>query len=103
MRLDTRAFAIAAGATAAVLFTICALAVAIAPGPTTAMFSYLVHMDLSALPRTLTFGSFVGGLICWTLGTALTFGLVATIYNRLIGVGSVASAAGHPQPAGQRA
>ena len=103
MRLDARAFAIAGGVTAALLFTICALAVAISPGSTTAMFGYLVHMDLSALPRTLTFGSFVGGLICWTLGTALTFGLVATIYNRLIGVGSVASAAGHPQPAGQRA
>jgi len=85
MRLDTRAFAIAAGTTAAVLFTLCALAVAIAPGPTTAFFGYLVHLDLSALPRTLTFASFIGGLICWTLGTALTFGLAATIYNRLIG------------------
>jgi hypothetical protein len=103
MRLDTRAFAIAAGATAAVLFTICALAVAIAPGSTTAMFGYLVHMDLSALPRTLTLASFVGGLICWTVGTALTFALVATIYNRLIGVGPVASGAGHPPIAAQRA
>jgi len=83
MRLDTRAFAIAAGTSAAVLFILCALAVAIAPGPTTAFFGYLVHLDLSALPRTLTAASFVGGLICWTLGTALTFGLAATIYNRL--------------------
>jgi FtsH-binding integral membrane protein len=103
MRLDTRAFAIAAGTTAAVLFTLCALAVAIAPGATTAFFGYLVHMDLSALPRTLTFASFIGGLICWTAGTALTFGLAATIYNRLIRVGSVAPAAGHQEPAAQRA
>jgi hypothetical protein len=85
MRLDTRTFAIAAGATAAVLFTLCALAVAIAPGPTTAFFGYLVHLDLSALPRTLTLASFVGGLICWTVGTAFTFGLVGWVYNRLIG------------------
>jgi len=99
MRLDTRAFAFAAGATAAVLFTICAIAVAIAPGPTTAVFSYLVHLDLSTLPRTLTVGSFLGGLVCWTVGAALTFGLVAAIYNRLITVGTVARAIGHPQPA----
>lgn len=84
MRLDTRAFALAAGAAAAILFTLCALAVAIAPDPTTAFFGYLVHMDLSGLARTLTFGSFVGGLLAWTIGTALTFGLAATIYNRLI-------------------
>jgi hypothetical protein len=101
MRLNTRAFAIAAGATAAVLFTICALAVAIAPGPTTAFFGYLVHADLSTLPRTLTVASFIAGLIGWTVGTALSFGFAATIYNRLIGVGSVAQAPGRPQPAAQ--
>lgn len=84
MKLDTRAFAIAAGTTAAVLFIICALAVAIAPGSTTAFAGYLVHVDLSSLTRTLTLGSFVGGLICWTLGTALTFWLAATIYNGVI-------------------
>jgi len=103
MRLDTRAFAIAAGATAAVLFTLCALAVAIAPGSTTAFFGYLVHLDLSALPRTLTFASFIGGLICWTVGTALAFGLAAAIYNRVIRIGPVAQAAGGPQPVANRA
>ena len=99
MRLDTRAFAFAAGITAAVLFTLCALAVAIAPGATTGFFGYLVHLDLSALPRTLTFGSFVGGLICWTLGAGLTFGLAAAIYNRLIGAGLRTQAAGQHQAA----
>ena len=84
MRLDTRAFALAAGGAAAILFTLCALAVAIAPDSTTALFGYLVHVDLSGLPRTLTFGSFVVGLLAWTVGTALTFGLAAKIYNRLI-------------------
>src|SRR5690606_11601930 len=37
MRLDSRAFGLAAGAVAAVLFTLCALAVAIAPTWTTAV------------------------------------------------------------------
>jgi hypothetical protein len=87
MRLDARAFGLAAGAMAAVLFTICALAVAIAPGPTTAFAGYLIHTDLSSMSRSLTLGSFVGGLICWAVGTSLTFALVAAVYNRLIGGG----------------
>ena len=93
MRLNTRAFGMAAGATAAVLFTVCSLAVAIAPDATTAFFGYLVHMDLSGLPRTLTFGTFIGGLVAWTFGAAFIFGLAAAIYNRLLGVASEAPAA----------
>ena len=85
MRLDSRCFGLAAGATAGVLFILCALAVAIAPEATTAFAGYLVHVDISGITRTLTFGSFVGGLICWTLGTALTFWLLGAIYNRLTG------------------
>ena len=85
MRLDARAFSLAGGVAAAVLFIICALAVAIAPGPTTAFAGYLIHTDLSGMSRSLTVGSFVGGLIGWAVGTSLTFGLVAAVYNRLVG------------------
>jgi hypothetical protein len=102
MRLNARAFAIAAGATAAVLFILCALAVAIAPGATTAFAGYLIHADLSGLSRSLTFGNVVGGLILWALGTALAFWLVAVIYNRLMGVESPTPAT-EPKPAAQRA
>ena len=48
MRLDPRAFGAAAGLVAAVLFIICAWAVAIAPEPTISTASHLIHMDLSA-------------------------------------------------------
>ena len=84
MRLDARAFGTAAAMVAAVLFTICALAVALAPEPTTALASYLIHMDLSGMTRSMTFGRFVGGLVLWTLCSAVTFGAVAAIYNRLV-------------------
>lgn len=100
MRLDARAFALAAGTTAAALFILCAAAVAIAPGPTTAFAGYLIHTDLSGLSRSLTLGNFVGGLICWALGAALTFWLVAAIYNRLLGVKSSAPVP-RPRPAVQ--
>jgi hypothetical protein len=84
MRLDARAFGTAAGIVAAVLFTICALAVAVAPEQTTALAGYLIHMDLSGMTRSMTFGRFLGGLVIWTLGTGVTFGAVAAIYNRLV-------------------
>ena len=85
MSLNPRAFGVAGGLTAAVLFVLCAAAVAVAPGGTTAFFGYLIHADLGAfITRTLTWGSFVGGLILWTVGTALTFALIAWFYNRLI-------------------
>ena len=93
MRLDTRSFTIAAGMTAAMLFVLCAAAVAIAPGPTTAVFGYIVHLDVSGMRRELTLASFIVGLIAWTLGTALTFGFAAMIYNRLIGSAAVKQAA----------
>ena len=93
MRLDTRAFAIAAGMTAALLFTLCAAAVAIAPGVTTAFFGYIVHLDVSGMRRELTPASFIIGLIAWTLGTALAFGFAAMMYNRLVGSAAVRQAA----------
>ena len=85
MRLELRAFAFAGGLTAAVLFTVCAVAVAVAPEATTAFAGTLIHADLSGVMRTLTWGSFALGLITWTVGTALVFGLVATAYNRAVG------------------
>jgi hypothetical protein len=99
MRLDVRAFGTAAGIVAAVLFTVCALAVAAAPGPVTAFAGYLVHMDLSGMSRAVTLGNFVGGLIVWTLGTAAAFGSAAAIYNRLVASPATAQfLAEHPAP-----
>jgi hypothetical protein len=84
MSLNPRAFGLAGGLTAGVLFVLCAAAVAVAPGSTTALAGYLIHADLSTVTRTLTLGSFVGGLILWSVGTAFTFALAAWFYNRLI-------------------
>lgn len=82
MRLDIRAFAFAGGIAAAILFVICAAAVALAPQATTAFAGELIHADLSGIARTLTWGSFILGLVVWTAGTALTCGFVAATYNR---------------------
>lgn len=82
MKLDTRAFAMATAIIAAVLFVICAFFVALAPKETTAVAGYLIHADLSGFSRSLTCGSFFGGLVGWSLGTAIVAGAAAGIYNR---------------------
>jgi hypothetical protein len=57
--------------------------VALAPEFTTAVGGYLLHADLSSFTRSLTWGNFIGGLLGWGIGTAITFALVASLYNRL--------------------
>jgi 2TM family of unknown function (DUF5676) len=101
MRINARGFGTAAGIVAAVLFTVCALAVAVAPDSTTAVAGYLIHLDLSGATRTLTFGSFVGGLVIWTLGTAIVFGFAAAIYNKLVARVGVAQRVGAANLAAQ--
>lgn len=86
MKLDIRAFAIATALVTAVLFVICAFFVALAPRETTAVAGYLVHADLSGLSRSLTWGNFFGGLVGWSVGTAIIAGATAWLYNRLVRV-----------------
>ena len=88
MLLNTRAFAFAAGLSAGALFILCAIAVAVSPGSTTAIAGFLIHADLSGIARTLTLASFLGGLCIWTVGTGIVFALVASIYNRLLAGGA---------------
>jgi uncharacterized cupredoxin-like copper-binding protein len=83
MRLDPKAFGLAAGVAAVVLFVICAIAVALAPDATMAVGAVLYHADLSASPRTLTSGNVLGALNAWGVGTALVFWFTAALYNRL--------------------
>ena len=83
MKLDIRAFALAVGAVTAVVFTICAFFVAVAPEATRAFFSYLFHIDLTGMASTISWGSYFAGLLGTGLGMAFLAGAVAWIYNRL--------------------
>jgi hypothetical protein len=85
MRLDIRCFALAAGVTAALAFSLCALAVAVAPAATAGFLSFVSHYDLTDRVRVLTLGNFVGGLLAWSLGTAAATALLAWFYNQAVG------------------
>ena len=84
MTLDTKALALAGGVTTALAFTLCAVAVALAPGATTAFFSYVLHLDLSDLARPLTWGSYCVGVFTIGLGTAALLGFFGWFHNFLV-------------------
>jgi hypothetical protein len=94
--LDARAFGMAAALVAAALSTICALGLAVAPRATTAVASALIHLDLSETSRSLTWGSYFGGLIGWGAVAGIIFWAAAACYNRIAGgrraINSLASA-----------
>jgi hypothetical protein len=73
----------ASGIVAAASYIACALAVAIAPGLTSSFFSFVFHIDLTSLSRTITWSSFFGGMLCFSVGVAILVGLTASAFNRL--------------------
>ena len=83
MRLDSKAFGLAAGVTAAILSAACALLVAIVPNAAMALLSDVVHADLTGLVRNVTLANFIGGVLFWGVGTGLVFGFAAWLYNTL--------------------
>ncbi|MBI4520076.1 MAG: hypothetical protein HY701_04525 [Gemmatimonadetes bacterium] len=85
MKLDSGAFALAAGIVAAALSALCAAFVALAPETATALASAVVHLDLTSLARPVTPVSFLGGVVFWGALTAIVFGTGASLYNRFSG------------------
>ncbi len=81
MKLDVWAFGFAVGIAVAVAFTICAFFVAIAPEATAAFIGYLLHINLSGLSRSITWASYVAGVLGVCIWTALWAAAVAKLYN----------------------
>ena len=81
--LDAPALGIAAGVVAAILTTVCAIAIVLAPAATTSVAGTLLHLDLSDIARTMSWGVYLGGLAGWTIGVGLVFTAAAGLYNRL--------------------
>lgn len=86
-RLDERALALAAGAVTAVVFSLCALWIAISPHGFMATIGYLLHIDLAPLARAVTLASYLAGVVCVSLFVAVVVGATGAIYNRLARAG----------------
>jgi uncharacterized BrkB/YihY/UPF0761 family membrane protein len=80
-KLNTRSLSLATAIITALVYIACILFVAVAPKAAMAFFGYVLHMDLSNIARVITWGSFIVGLLFWTVGTALYAALIARLYN----------------------
>ena len=69
----------------AVVFTLDALWIALAPKSAYAAFSFLFHVDLTNLAYPMGWNGYFGGLAIWVLGMALVAAAVAWLYNPATG------------------
>ncbi|WP_445242789.1 DUF5676 family membrane protein [Microcoleus sp. POL10_C6] len=66
-----------------IAYLICILFLTVAPEITMGFFSYVLHANLSGITRSITWGSFIVGLVVWSVGTGLYAAFVARLYNKL--------------------
>jgi hypothetical protein len=94
MRIDPRAFGLAAGITAALITTVCATVVAIAPNAAIGGFGQVVHMDLAGAAARVSWVGYFTGLLFWSLFAGSIFGFAAWLYDRFVGSASPTAAHG---------
>ena len=83
MKLNIWPFSLSLGIVTAVASIICGLLIALAPEATMAVVSYLFHIDLTGLSRTITWGGFFAGLAVSVFVMMLGAASVAWLYDHL--------------------
>ena len=83
LRLSVRSLFLATAIITGIAYLICILFLAVAPQATMTFFSYALHANLSGIIRSVTWESFIVGLLVWSVGTGLYAALVARLYNKL--------------------
>jgi len=67
VKLRTRAIFWAVAIVSAASYAVCAAVVAISPQATTQFFGWVMHIDLSSMTRHITWSSFFGGILCYSM------------------------------------
>lgn len=83
MSVNVKALTTASAIVAAVSYSICALLVAVAPQGMATLGSYILHMNLESIWRSVTLQSGIIGGVLFTLIVAVLISLTGWIYNRL--------------------
>ncbi|WP_084227042.1 DUF5676 family membrane protein [Nostoc sp. KVJ20] len=83
LRLSVRSLFLATAIASGIAYLVCVLFLTVAPQATMAFFSYVLHANLSGITRSVTWGSFIVGLLIWSVGTGLYAAFVARLYNKL--------------------
>jgi len=84
MPIRPEALAFASGLSAALVSSICALFLVIAPSTATTLIGLAIHQDLSGLTPQVTWSSFLTGLLFWGLGVGLTVWFAGRLYSRIV-------------------
>ena len=82
MKLSARSLFLATAVATGIVYLLCILFVLLAPQPTMAFFSSILHANLTGIARSVTWGSFITGLLFWSIGIGLYAALLARLYNR---------------------
>ena len=80
---NVRALTVTGVVVAAATYVICAVFVALAPDAASTLGTYVTHMDLMRVGRTVTWGGALIGFVFFTAFVAIVCGASASIYNRL--------------------
>ncbi len=83
MKLNTGAVFWSVAFVAAASYVVCAALVAIAPEATSRFVGWAMHIDLSSLSRPITWWSFFGGMLWYSLLAGTLASASAWAYNRL--------------------
>ncbi len=83
MRIHSFNFALSAAITAAILWIICAVLVALSPAFMNSMTAGMMHGDTAHIGLILDWPGFLVGLIAWVVWSGVAGWLVAITYNQL--------------------
>lgn len=83
MTLKAPVLGLAAGVVTAIGFGICGVLFAVAPGPTAAVVSWVLHIDVTGMRQPISAPQLLIGLILVGAYFGLIVGLTAGLYNRL--------------------
>lgn len=84
MRFKSLSLGVATAVVTAVGFGICGILFSAAPGPTAAVVSWVLHIDITSMSRAISAPELIIGLVLVGAYFGLITGLTAALYNRLI-------------------
>ena len=82
-KLNVRSLFLATTIITGIAYLVCVLFLIVTPQITMAFFSYVLHANLTGIIRSVTWGSFIVGLLVWSVGIGLYAAFVAHLYNKL--------------------
>ena len=82
MRIKALSLGLSTAVVVAIAFGICGIFFAVAPGPTSAFVSWVLHTDMTGMTRPIAFLDLVAGILLFSAYAGLLVGLIAALYNR---------------------